>query len=78
MGLPDWSSEASNLRKVSDRTRTGDHLDHNQELYQLSYAHRVASNVQPGRPAGGAQRPVGISDSKNATASASDASGIWV
>ena len=23
--------------------RTGDHLDHNQELYQLSYAHRVAS-----------------------------------
>jgi hypothetical protein len=27
--------------KVSDRTRTGDHLDHNQELYQLSYAHRV-------------------------------------
>jgi hypothetical protein len=34
--------EATN-RKVSDRTRTGDHLDHNQELYQLSYAHRVAS-----------------------------------
>jgi hypothetical protein len=27
--------------RVSDRTRTGDHLDHNQELYQLSYAHRV-------------------------------------
>jgi hypothetical protein len=26
---------------VSDRTRTGDHLDHNQELYQLSYAHRA-------------------------------------
>ena len=26
--------------RVSDRTRTGDHLDHNQELYQLSYAHR--------------------------------------
>jgi hypothetical protein len=28
-------------RRVSDRTRTGDHLDHNQELYLLSYAHRV-------------------------------------
>ena len=29
--------------RVSDRTRTGDHLDHNQELYQLSYAHRALS-----------------------------------
>jgi hypothetical protein len=29
--------------RVSDRTRTGDHLDHNQELYQLSYAHRAPS-----------------------------------
>jgi hypothetical protein len=29
------------LRGVSDGTRTRDHLDHNQELYQLSYAHRV-------------------------------------
>jgi hypothetical protein len=29
--------------KVSDRIRTGDRLDHNQELYQLSYAHRVAA-----------------------------------
>ena len=25
---------------VSDGTRTRDRLDHNQELYQLSYAHR--------------------------------------
>ncbi len=24
---------------MSDRIRTGDRLDHNQELYQLSYAH---------------------------------------
>ena len=30
---------------MSDRTRTGDHLDHNQELYQLSYAHRVGFNL---------------------------------
>ena len=29
--------------KVSDRIRTGDRLDHNQELYQLSYAHRASS-----------------------------------
>jgi hypothetical protein len=28
---------------VDDRIRTGDRLDHNQELYQLSYIHRVAS-----------------------------------
>jgi hypothetical protein len=26
--------------RVSDGTRTRDHLDHNQELYLLSYAHR--------------------------------------
>ena len=32
-------------RGVSDRIRTGDRLDHNQELYQLSYAHRVALNL---------------------------------
>ena len=27
--------------RVSDGTRTRDRLDHNQELYQLSYAHHV-------------------------------------
>ena len=27
-------------RGVSDGDRTRDRLDHNQELYQLSYAHR--------------------------------------
>jgi hypothetical protein len=26
-------------KKVSEGTRTPDRLDHNQELYQLSYAH---------------------------------------
>ena len=39
--------------KVSDRIRTGDRLDHNQELYQLSYAHQVlrslAAGQRPGR-----------------------------
>jgi hypothetical protein len=32
-------------REVDDRIRTGDRLDHNQELYQLSYVHRVALNL---------------------------------
>jgi hypothetical protein len=30
---------------VSDGTRTHDRLDHNQELYQLSYAHRGERNL---------------------------------
>jgi hypothetical protein len=32
--------------RVSDGTRTRDRLDHNQELYRLSYAHRGASARQ--------------------------------
>jgi hypothetical protein len=35
--------------KVDDRTRTGDRLDHNQELYQLSYVHRAGLNLAAGR-----------------------------
>jgi hypothetical protein len=31
--------------RVSEGTRTPDRLDHNQELYQLSYAHRARSSV---------------------------------
>ncbi len=31
--------------KVSEGTRTPDRLDHNQELYQLSYAHRGLPNL---------------------------------
>ena len=31
--------------RVDDRIRTGDRLDHNQELYQLSYVHRAGSNL---------------------------------
>ena len=30
---------------MSDGTRTHDRLDHNQELYQLSYAHRGRLNL---------------------------------
>ena len=38
-----WPLLAKSLKSGgSDRTRTGDHLDHNQELYQLSYAHHGA------------------------------------
>src|SRR5438046_705119 len=33
------------FKGVSDGTRTHDRLDHNQELYQLSYAHRGALNL---------------------------------
>ena len=36
--------------KVSDGTRTHDRLDHNQELYQLSYAHRGELNLPLPRP----------------------------
>ncbi len=39
------------LRKVSEGTRTPDRLDHNQELYQLSYAHRAdLESTSGGRP----------------------------
>jgi hypothetical protein len=31
--------------RVSDGTRTRDRLDHNQELYHLSYAHRDAGRL---------------------------------
>ena len=41
------------LFRVDDRIQTGDHLDHNQELYQLSYVHRAAS--QSSGPAGEAE-----------------------
>jgi hypothetical protein len=40
-GTSGGGREARYLRGVSDGTRTRDHLDHNQELYQLSYAHRA-------------------------------------
>ena len=30
---------------MSEGTRTPDRLDHNQELYQLSYAHREGLNL---------------------------------
>ena len=35
--------------RVSDGTRTRGRLDHNQELYQLSYAHRATLNLAAGR-----------------------------
>ena len=36
-----YRADKATNQKVSDGTRTRDHLDHNQELYQLSYAHRA-------------------------------------
>ena len=51
---------------MSDGTRTRDRLDHNQELYQLSYAHQAARNLAVVHSALGSQdlvavvrRPVG-------------------
>jgi hypothetical protein len=35
--------------RVSEGTRTPDRLDHNQELYQLSYAHRADFESTSGR-----------------------------
>jgi hypothetical protein len=37
-----WLCNEDSIR-VDDRIRTGDRLDHNQELYQLSYVHRAVS-----------------------------------
>ena len=47
MALPTVLEKSADLQgfRVSDRIRTGDRLDHNQELYQLSYAHRAPPNV---------------------------------
>ena len=36
-------STSRDFLRVSDGTRTRDRLDHNQELYLLSYAHHVAA-----------------------------------
>jgi hypothetical protein len=46
-----YRADKATNQKVSDGTRTRDHLDHNQELYQLSYAHQGFRNlaVHPGR-----------------------------
>jgi hypothetical protein len=38
---------------VSGGARTLDHLDHNQELYQLSYAHQAGFNLAPLAPPAG-------------------------
>jgi hypothetical protein len=40
--VPHGRSTWSGSIRVDDRIRTGDRLDHNQELYQLSYIHRGA------------------------------------
>jgi hypothetical protein len=47
LGRVRWSTSQANplhervSERVSDGTRTRDRLDHNQELYLLSYAHHV-------------------------------------
>jgi hypothetical protein len=39
------SHSSNEILKVSDGTRTRDRLDHNQELYLLSYAHHAAGRL---------------------------------
>jgi hypothetical protein len=41
------ASASSAFGRVSDGTRTRDHLDHNQELYLLSYAHHAGAQGAP-------------------------------
>jgi hypothetical protein len=41
-------SSAVTEEEVSEGTRTPDRLDHNQELYQLSYAHRGSDESSSG------------------------------
>jgi hypothetical protein len=42
---PAWRKrQAKAGHRVSDGTRTRDHLDHNQVLYQLSYTHHCRPN----------------------------------
>ncbi len=45
LALSQKSSFSRVFLKVSEGTRTPDRLDHNQELYQLSYAHRGILNL---------------------------------
>jgi hypothetical protein len=49
--------------RVSEGTRTPDRLDHNQELYQLSYAHQGSAHCAEGTnlaPAGARAQPSGL------------------
>ena len=55
MALP-ASDPTSNRLRVDEGTRTPDRLDHNQELYQLSYVHQGRSNLAPGLVATGRAR----------------------
>src|SRR6185437_7331821 len=46
-------------QRVADGTRTHDHLDHNQGLYQLSYRHRGTLRIAASRPGGPSfRRPI--------------------
>ena len=56
LDLQERPANAGLSRGVSDGTRTRDHLDHNQELYQLSYAHRATRSVAVRRPRTGGPR----------------------
>lgn len=50
-------------RGVDDGIRTRDRLDHNQELYQLSYAHHVAGRTRRRRRIANHPPPAGVGQS---------------
>jgi hypothetical protein len=59
--------------RVSDGTRTRDRLDHNQELYQLSYAHQAEPESSSGsRPRRAVRCPYATSASFVCSTSASE------
>jgi CRP/FNR family transcriptional regulator, cyclic AMP receptor protein len=51
--------ESGAFRRVSEGTRTPDRLDHNQELYQLSYAHRAEHRIGQAGPVWPRALPIG-------------------
>src|SRR6202035_3658500 len=46
----------TDFSRVSEGTRTPDRLDHNQELYRLSYAHQAATEFSAARSAFASER----------------------
>ena len=57
---------------MSDGTRTRDRLDHNQELYQLSYAHQAGSEGTPMRSG-----PTGVYEWCSASAASASSFVRW-
>jgi hypothetical protein len=61
---------------VSDGTRTRDRLDHNQELYQLSYAHQGGSHGTRRLAAAGARYALGMTHDEKQDDTVRDEQGL--